>query len=58
MAPEQENKLSWLIGIPRGEYGAMALEVPAAHYFTTQGVITPGCRLAILEYDCSHLLVE
>jgi hypothetical protein len=37
MASKHENKLGWLIGIPRGEYGAMPLEVPAAH-FTTQGV--------------------
>jgi hypothetical protein len=31
---EAKNKLSWLIGIPRGEYGAMALEVPVAHFIT------------------------
>jgi hypothetical protein len=31
---EAKNKLSWLIGIARGEYGAMALEVPVAHFIT------------------------
>jgi hypothetical protein len=34
MFSEPKNKLSWLIGIPRGEYKVMALEVPVAYFIT------------------------
>jgi hypothetical protein len=37
MPSEHDNKLSCLIGVARGGFGAMALEVAVAH-FTTQGV--------------------
>jgi hypothetical protein len=37
MVSGRENSLSWLIDVSGGEYGAMALEVPVAH-FITQGV--------------------